>query len=53
VLFAGICRVHRSQVLEVTGEWDRAEAEAARVCTDLGRRAGWGVRPMSRRRPAP
>ncbi len=35
VLFAGICRVHRSQVLEVTGDWARAEAEAARVCAEL------------------
>jgi len=35
VLFTGICRVHRSQVLQITGEWDRAESEAARVCADL------------------
>jgi DNA-binding CsgD family transcriptional regulator len=35
VLFTGICRVHRSQVLQVDGSWEAAEAEAARVCTDL------------------
>lgn len=35
VLFTGICRVHRSQVLQVTGAWDRAEQEAARVLDDL------------------
>jgi DNA-binding NarL/FixJ family response regulator len=35
VLFAGICRVHRSQVLQVTGEWERAEREAACVLQDL------------------
>ena len=35
VLFTGICRVHRSQVLQVAGQWDRAEQEAARVLEDL------------------
>lgn len=35
VLFTGICRVHRSQVLQVTGQWDRAEQEATRVVDDL------------------
>nr|WP_246220690.1 helix-turn-helix transcriptional regulator [Phytoactinopolyspora mesophila] len=35
VLFTGICRVHRSQVLQATGGWEEAEAEAARVCEDL------------------
>lgn len=35
VLFTGICRVHRSQVLQVTGEWHRAEEEARRVVDDL------------------
>lgn len=35
VLFTGICRVHRSQVLQVSGQWERAEQEAARVCEDL------------------
>lgn len=35
VLFTGICRVHRSQVLQVSGEWERAEDEASRVCEDL------------------
>ncbi len=35
VLFTGICRVHRSQVLQVTGDWDAAEREATRVCEDL------------------
>jgi ATP/maltotriose-dependent transcriptional regulator MalT len=35
VLFTGICRVHRSQVLQVTGAWEQAELEALRVCEDL------------------
>ena len=35
VLFTGICRVHRSQVLQAAGDWQRAEAEAVRVCEDL------------------
>jgi ATP/maltotriose-dependent transcriptional regulator MalT len=35
VMFVGICRMHRVQILEVEGEWERAEQEAARVCTDL------------------
>jgi DNA-binding CsgD family transcriptional regulator len=40
VLFTGICRVHRSQVLQETGHWAESEREAARVCTDLGGIAG-------------
>jgi ATP/maltotriose-dependent transcriptional regulator MalT len=35
VLFTGICRVHRSQVLQATGAWEQAEREAAQVCADL------------------
>ena len=35
VVFTGICRVHRSQVHQVTGVWERAEREAALVCVDL------------------
>jgi ATP/maltotriose-dependent transcriptional regulator MalT len=35
VLFSGICRVHRSQVLQIIGAWDQAEREAARVSTEL------------------
>lgn len=35
VLFTGICRVHRSQVHQVAGDWDRAEREAERVLDDL------------------
>ena len=40
VLFTGICRVHRSQVLQVTGNWSASEREAARVCADLTDVAG-------------
>jgi DNA-binding NarL/FixJ family response regulator len=35
VLFTGICRVHRSQVLQRKGAWAQAEREAALVCQDL------------------
>ncbi len=35
VLFTGICRVHRSQVLQRKGDWAQAEREAALVCQDL------------------
>lgn len=35
VLFTGICRVHRSQVLQEIGHWPESEREAARVCADL------------------
>jgi DNA-binding CsgD family transcriptional regulator len=35
VLFTGICRVHRSQVLQRKGAWAQAEREAAQVCQDL------------------
>ena len=35
VVFTGICRVHRSQILQVIGDWDRAERVARQVCVDL------------------
>lgn len=35
VLFRGICRVHRSQVMQTLGDWDRALSEAERVRTEL------------------
>ncbi|MEX2275528.1 MAG: response regulator transcription factor [Actinomycetota bacterium] len=35
VLFTGICRVHRAQLLHLQGAWDRAEQEATRVCDEL------------------
>jgi tetratricopeptide (TPR) repeat protein len=35
VLFTGICRVHRSQVLQTRGAREDAEREAARACEDL------------------
>jgi DNA-binding CsgD family transcriptional regulator len=35
VLFTGICRVHRSQVLQASGGWEQAEHEAEQVCRDL------------------
>ncbi|GIU86530.1 MAG: hypothetical protein KatS3mg009_1045 [Acidimicrobiia bacterium] len=33
--FAGICRVHRAQLLDARGAWDDAEAEARRVLDEL------------------
>jgi len=35
VVYRGICRVHRAQVLQVQGDWDEAETEAARASTEL------------------
>src|SRR5918995_410165 len=35
VMFLGVCRVHRAQLLRVRGEWSKAEAEIARVCREL------------------
>jgi DNA-binding NarL/FixJ family response regulator len=35
VLFTGICRVHRSQVMARKGAWGQAEREAALVCLEL------------------
>jgi len=36
-LYRGICRVHRAQVLQAHGAWDKAEHEAARACADVVR----------------
>lgn len=35
VLFSGICRVHRAELLRLKGDWARAEDEAERVCREL------------------
>ncbi len=35
VIFRGICRVHRVQLLQVHGEWERAEQEARQATTEL------------------
>src|SRR5919197_1567361 len=35
VLFKGICRVHRAQVMQVRGHWTQAQDEAERVCEDI------------------
>ena len=37
VMFVGICRVHRAQLMQIDGRWPEAEREAALVCTDLAR----------------
>jgi ATP/maltotriose-dependent transcriptional regulator MalT len=34
-LYPGICRVHRAQVMQVQGDWERAESEADRACRDM------------------
>ncbi|MBT2507701.1 LuxR family transcriptional regulator [Streptomyces sp. ISL-98] len=33
--FRGLCRVHRVEVLELSGDWPRAETEAALTCREL------------------
>ncbi len=35
VMFLGICRVHRAQLMDVKGDWEEAEAEALRLCDEL------------------
>jgi DNA-binding CsgD family transcriptional regulator len=35
VMFSGICRMHRVQLRQVSGEWDLAADEARVVCTEL------------------
>jgi DNA-binding CsgD family transcriptional regulator len=35
VMFVGVCRVHRAQLLQVHGDWASAEEEIAHVCRDL------------------
>ncbi|MET0727095.1 MAG: LuxR C-terminal-related transcriptional regulator [Acidimicrobiales bacterium] len=35
VMFLGVCRVHRAQLLSVQGQWASAEDEIALVCRDL------------------
>lgn len=37
VMFVGVCRMHRAQLLQVQGEWDEAEAEISLVCQELAR----------------
>jgi DNA-binding CsgD family transcriptional regulator len=34
VLFKGICRVHRAQVMQIRGAWEEAQDEAERICQD-------------------
>jgi ATP/maltotriose-dependent transcriptional regulator MalT len=33
--FPGLCRVHRAEMLQMRGEWQRAEEEARRACAEL------------------
>jgi DNA-binding CsgD family transcriptional regulator len=35
VMFVGICRLHRVQLLRIEGQWARAEAEATIACEEL------------------
>ena len=35
VMFSGICRMHRVQLRQISGEWDGAAADARIVCTEL------------------
>jgi hypothetical protein len=34
-MFLGICRLHRVQLLQLGGQWPRAEAEATIACREL------------------
>jgi class 3 adenylate cyclase len=33
--FPGDCRVHRAEILQLRGDWEEAEVEAARACDEL------------------
>lgn len=35
VMFLGVCRVHRAQLMQVRGDWAQAEEEALRLCDEL------------------
>ena len=35
VMFLGVCRVHRAQLLQIRGEWAQAEHEIQLVCDEL------------------
>jgi DNA-binding NarL/FixJ family response regulator len=35
VLFKGICRVHRAQVMQIRGAWTQAHDEAERICEEV------------------
>jgi DNA-binding NarL/FixJ family response regulator len=35
VMFIGVCRIHRIQLLQLGGQWSRAKAEATIACTEL------------------
>lgn len=37
VMFVGVCRMHRAQLLQVQGAWAEAESEIALVCEELAR----------------
>lgn len=37
VMFMGVCRVHRAQLLQVHGQWAEAEEEIRRVCDELAK----------------
>lgn len=44
VMFAGICRVHRAQLLRIRGDLDAAERAATEACTEL---AGFNVEAVA------
>jgi DNA-binding CsgD family transcriptional regulator len=43
VLFDGICRIHRTQLHRLKGDWEQAEAEGIQVCNDLAGVSTWNV----------
>lgn len=34
-VFPGVCRVHRAEIMRLSGDWTAAETEARRACDDL------------------
>ena len=55
-MFLGVCRMHRLQLLQISGQWAQAEAEASVACAELAElnveRRRRGALPAGRALPA-